>query len=872
MHDHNYMEFNSPQEMHNEELSNDLYYDSSDHIEIDIAKEHEEDIVNEIFYRNLAENFKEGELDYIGVELSEHIREDESARESKDERYAKILKRLGFADNARIGGADFPGASQVTHPIITEGCIDFASRAIKELLPPNGPVKTKILGKQTVEKLERAERKRKFMNWNFADKLNYRVTLEKMLTQLALAGSQFLKLWWDKSRSQLQIDYVPLDHIYFPYHCEDFLTAERVTQIIKLDKGQFRRKCKDGFYIAHNESGIFETISEEAQTLPDSVSNAIEGKDSITNTEQNEVTVLYEVHTYLELDFDEMTKGELAPYIITVSKATNEVLAIYRNWEEGDESMIKLDWFVQFNYITWRGSLGIGFAEILDGVAAATTGSLRALLDSAHSANFPTLIGTKGTKIEGQNTNVAPGQITQVSGPNGMTSKLSDQLMPLQLGQPQPILLQLMQYLDAKVQEFYNTTSSALENVGDETPVGTTLALIEEGSKRYAAIHARLLDSEKRVFTIANRIFRHNLDTEVIVEELGELMISRFDFEFDDIELVADPHIYSEAQRFALNQAILQLAQSAPQLYNMVEIHRRILQSMNVQDIDRLFALPQQAGKLNAVAENKAVLDGTPLQAFTEQNHFAHLTTHLGFALNPMFGSNPFNMSKMIQLLNHIQEHVALLYGQVFNEALVQSGGAEHFSIMEDESIPQIDTALSDLQPQVLERVNKMLEPFMGPYQEWMQKVQQANQPPQDPNVMKAKADEQRVQLQAQEMQQKAQQSQADNEIAKMKIEADQNYNNTMLSLEQMKTNTEENRNILNAYMELEKMKLQQGMHIDEKMLEDHIHRTKADFERDNATADKALKAFELHQRDRHHAAQMEAQQAAAAQQQPPAQ
>lgn len=848
MHDHNYLELNSPQEMHNEELSNDLYYDEQDHIKVDPTQEAIENLINEEFYKNLVTKFKDGSLNYIGVDLQDKIDQDKIAREPKDERYAKILKRLGYTENAKIGGADFPGASEVTHPIITEGCIDYASRAIKELLPPNGPVKTKIIGKETLEKVERANRKRDFLNWVFTSTdLNYRITNEKMLTQLPLAGSAFKKVYWDKNNSKLCIDFVPIDHLYLPYHCEDFQKADRITHIIKLDKDQFKIRCDEGMYYTKNITGLFGTVTEEKQSLPDYVSDAIEGKNNTNSTEQDEIVILYEVHVNLQLSFDSKTKGKLAPYIVTISEATSEVLSIYRNWEENDETFRRLDWFVQFNYITWRGLYGIGFGEILDGVAAATTGSLRALLDSAHTANFPTILATKGAKIIGQNTNIAPGQITQVEGPNNVTSKLSDQLMPLQLGQPQPILLQLMQYLDSKVQEFYNTTSSALENVGDETPVGTTLALIEEGSKRYAAINARLLDSERKVFEIVNRIFRHNLDTECIVEELGELVISRFDFEYNDIELVADPHIYSEAQRYAKNQAILQLAASKPEIYNMVEIHRRILESMHIQDIDRLFSLPQQAGRLNAVAENKAALDNTPLQVFADQDHLAHLKTHLGFATSPIFGSNPYNMQKMSGLLSHMQEHIAMLYGQVFNEALVQAG-ITNYNIMEDESIPQIDQTLESLQESVMNRVNLMLQPYMQPYSKWMQEVQKAMQPPPDPNVMKIQLEQQKLQLATQESQQKAKQDVLNSQVEQQKIDAEKVYDQTLLSIEQMKTNTEENRNILNARLELAKLQQEAGKHIDEKALEGYIHDTRLAFERDNATAENALKLLTLSQ------------------------
>lgn len=848
MHDHNYLNLNSPQEMHNEELSNDLYYDEEDHIDIDPIREKIEDAEEDEFYRNLVEDFPDGGLDYIGTELALKIEEDETSRQYKDERYAKMLKRLGYTDQAMIGGADFPGASTVTHPLISEGCIDYASRAIKEILPPNGPVKTRIIGKETVEKLERAERKRQFVNWVLtAPKLEYRATQEKILTQSCLAGSAFKKLYWDKYRSRLCIDFIPLDQIYIPYHCEKFYEAERLTHLIKLDKDQFKRKCHEGVYITKNAEGLFETVTEESQSMPEYVSDAIQGKDSVTSTEQDEVIILYETQVNLELPWDEKSKGRLAPYIITIAKANNEVLSLYRNWDEKDETLEKLEWIVQYNYITWRGAIGIGFCEILDGVAAAVTGSLRALLDSAHTANFPTLLGTKGAKIVGQNTNVAPGQITQVEGANGMTSKLSDQIMPLQLGQPQPILLQLLEYLDAKVKEFYNTTSSALDNVGDETPVGTTLALIEEGSKRYAAINARVLEAETRTLQIACRIFKHNLEEECIVEELGEIIISRYDFEYDDIALVADPNIYSEGQRYAKNQALLQLADKYPQLYNALEVNRRILVSMDIQDIDRVLSVPQQAGKLNAVAENKSVLDGTPLQVFSDQDHLSHLQTHLGFALSPIFGSNQFNMAKMPLLLSHMQSHVSMLYGQVFNQALVE-GGVSNFNILEDESTPDIDKELNKLQDIVLKKVTEMLQPYMQQYAQWMQQVQQANQPPQDPNMMKVQVEQQKLQLEAQEMQQKAQQAQMENQTAQQKLKSEQEYDQTMLNMEHMKTNTQQAQELMSAQIEIEKMKQAQGQHIDEKLLDKYVHDTELQFDHDNQHADRVLKLMELEQ------------------------
>ena len=477
----------------------------------------------------------------------------------------------------------------------------------------------------------------------------------------------------------------------------------------------------------------------------------------------------------------------MAPYIITIAEATNSVLAIYRNWEIGDESLRRLDWITQYNYITWRSVSGIGFAEILDGVAAATTGSLRALLDSATAANFPTLLASKGAKIVGQNTNVSPGQVTQVEGVNGMVSKLSDQIMPLQLGQPQPILMQLMEYLDTKVHEFYNTTSGALENVGDETPVGTTLALIEEGSKRYAAINARLHESQKQFFAITNRIFKHNLDEQCIIDELGELVISRYDFEFEDIEVVSDPRIFSEAQRYALNQATLQLAAQAPQLYNMPELHFRTLQSLGVQDIDKILNVPSVGGKLNAVAENIACLEGNAIQAFTNQNHMAHLVTHLQFMMNPIYGQNPANAPKMMVLLTHMQEHITMLYGQVMNEALIQVGG-EQYKILDGESIPAIDKDLSKLNTIVLAQVQKMLAPYMDSYTKVSQQILQANQPPQSPEQMQMQMKQQELQQNQQETQAKLQmqgkEMQTHAQLEQMKLQ-------TETQLQQLKDNTE---------------------------------------------------------------------------------
>jgi hypothetical protein len=615
---------------------------------------------NEDFYQNLADSadFDFFELDGLALRYIDFAKKDKEARKERDKQYEEGIRRTGLGNDAP-GGANFNGASKVVHPAMAEACVDFAARAVKEMFPPDGPTKTKILGDVDDEKVKVAERKVEFMNWQLTEQIEeFRDEEEQMLTQLPLGGSQYLKLWYDEKKKRPCAEFLPIDNVLIPFAAGNFYTAQRVTEVHDLSDHEFKNRVRAGLY---RDVDFVKTSIEPEQTGPQKATDKIEGKRSGDN--EDGIRRVYHVYTYLELDDDQYTKGESAPYILMIDDQNTEVIGLYRNWEEGDETMAKLDWIAEFKFIPWRGAYAVGLPHLIGGLSAALTGSLRALLDTAHINNAATMLKLKGAKVSGQSQQVEITQVNEIEAAPGVDD-IRKLAMPMPFNPPSEVLFQLLQWLTLQAKGVITTAEEKIADVNSNTPVGTTQALIEQGAAVFSAIHARLHESQGRVLKILSRINRWYLDDMRKGEVVEDLEIRREDFaRMTDVVPVSDPHIFSETQRMAQTQAVMSLMEKNPDLFNRRAVLQRFLKQIKVPGINELMTEVPSPEKADAATENVAMTIGQAAFAFPEQDHLAHIQAHLDFAKDPVLGQNPLIAPSFIpKAMDHVKQHLTLWY------------------------------------------------------------------------------------------------------------------------------------------------------------------------------------------------------------------
>ena len=614
---------------------------------------------NPDFYENLADSIDSYDLNSVALKYLDLIEKDKEAREDRDKQYEEGIRRTGLGHDAP-GGAQFMGASKVVHPIMAEACVDFAARAIKELFPADGPVKTKIIGEVTEEKTARAERKRDYMNWQLTEQIEeYRDEQEQMLTQLPLGGSQYMKMWWDEQKRRPCAEFVPIDNIYLPFAAVNFYTAMRVTEVQDITQEQFELRVSSGLYI---DLGIYRSSEEPKESKAQKANDKVEGrKDSGENIDG--IRRVFHIQTWLELEEDNITKGERAPYILMIDENESAVVGLYRNWEDGDETYTKLDWIIEFKFIPWRGAYAIGLPHLIGGISAALTGTLRALLDSAHINNAPTMLKLKGAKISGQSTVIEPTQVAEIEGAPGVDD-VRKIAMPVPFNPPSPVLFELMGWLTAQGKGVVTTSEEKIADITSNAPVGTTQALIEQGAAVFSSIHSRLHDSQRRVFKVLGRLNRWYLEDQRKTEVVEDLQVTPDDFITNsDIIPVSDPHIFAESQRYAQIQTLASRAEKNPDLYNRLAVEKRILKQIKLPDINEVLPDPQDVKDMNPALENVSMTLGKPVGAFPAQDHLAHFISHIQFAQDPIFGGNPIIAPSFIPAcLEHLKQHLTLWY------------------------------------------------------------------------------------------------------------------------------------------------------------------------------------------------------------------
>lgn len=666
-------------------------------------------------FANIVDEVDQSELKSAVSDLLDKIEKDKEAREKRDKLYEEGLRRTGLGDDAP-GGAQFTGANKVVHPMLVEACVDFSARVMKEVFPPSGPVKSKILGEQEKAKVEKAQRKAEFMNWQCTEQMpEFRSDLEQLSTQLPLGGGQYLKLMWSAPLGRPVSEFIPIDDVYLPFAATNFTSAERKTHVQYITKMGYEQRVRSGMYI---DVELGSPLDPEF-SLASKANDKIEGRRETAYNEDG-LRTIYEVYT--SLDFGD----GLEPYIISIDKSSGLALALYRNWEPEDNRRRELEWIVEFPFVPWRGAYPIGLTHMIGGLSGAATGAMRALLDSAHIQNIPTLLKLKGGP-GGQTLNLQPTEVAELDG-GAMVDDIRKLAMPMPFNPPSAVLFQLLGFLVDAGKGVVQTSFEKLSDAHPNQPVGTTMALIEQGMVVFSSIHSRLHGSMARVFRILHRINSAYLTEDALQDYDTGLEVRPEDFDGPmDVIPVSDPAIFSETQRFAQVQALLQRSAVVPGMYDQRRVEEMFLRAMKVSADD---VLKPQPGKDDAdpVSENVAASMGQPVYVLPKQDHVAHIQTHLAFLKSPLFGMNPaVQKTYLFPMAQHLRDHVLNFYLTETHEAVKQ---AEKENLIPDEASRQVE---------VIVRVQQYIEQQLGGFaQELAQITQMAEQfkpqPPMPPD------------------------------------------------------------------------------------------------------------------------------------------
>ena len=668
------------------------------------------------FDENLVDQIDPRELKASASELIDYFESDKAGRMEWEQRYKDGLKTLDPDGNLQDDDEDraIRGLSQVVHPLIAEAATQFQSRAIAELYPSGGPVRTVIIGEANDELEEQATRVKDYMNYQITQEMpEFFPDLDKMLFHLPLVGQTFKKVWYDPSFDRLTARFVQAEDFVVSPDSTDLKTSPRYTHIIKLSRNDYNRFVKAGYYepldpylgSGDDDSGTVEQI---------------EGISPYDAERDDGTVVLLEMHTYHMFDgidgADSSDEDAVAlPYCITIEQSTEKIVSVRRNWHEDDERQEKREWFVEYKFLPGLGFYGFGLYHIIGGLGKVATGSLRALLDSAAFANMQGGFKLKG-RVPGGEMDIAPGEFVDL---DATVDDVKKAVMPLPFKEPSGTLFQLLGFIVDAGQRF---AAIADLNVGDATnqaPVGTTVALLEQGSKIFSAVHKRLHVSQSNEFKIMVDLNSMHLDDRLEFAQAGVAsFIQRADFD-DRIDVipVSDPNIFSATQRIAQAQAILQMAQSAPQLHDMYEAYKRMYEAVRVQNIDEILKEPEEAAQLDPVDENMAVLLGKPIKAFSEQNHEAHIAVHVQFMSDPSLAGNPAAKALQPILIAHIAEHVALLYRLRMEKAMgidmPELPNLRDPKFKFDDVPQELDDAIAERAAQVVQNVPQM-QPIPG--------------------------------------------------------------------------------------------------------------------------------------------------------------
>ena len=731
------------------------------------------------FDENLAEEIDAKELNGVASELISCYESDKEARSEWEFRYKQGLETLdaqGGQDEEENQRAS-RGLSTVVHPMIAEAATQFNARAIAELYPSGGPVKTVIVGDPNEEMEEQAKRVKDYMNYQITQEMpEYFPDLDQMLFQLPLIGHTFKKVWWDANLDRQCSQFVKAEDFVVSPESKDLYTSTRYTHVIRMPRNDFNKYVQAGFYLPSKYS------SEDIDPSGD-IGSEIEGVDPYNSESKDEVMTLLEMHCYQSFDgIDEDNEQDEdnmvhLPYVVTIDYDSEKIVAVRRNWEEEDEKKKRRDWFISYKFLPGTGFYGFGLYHMIGGLGKAATGSLRALLDSAAFANMQGGFKLKG-RVTGGEMQINPGEFADL---DATVDDVNKAIMPLPFKEPSQTLFNLMNAITDIGRRFASTADLNVGDVNPNAPVGSTVALIEQGSKSFSAIHKRLHYSQGQEFKLLAKLNAEYLPEEFKFAQSGvDTIIYAKDFnDRIDIIPVSDPNIFSTAQRIAQAQAVLQMAQSAPQLHDQYEAYKRMYEAIRINNIDEVLKKPEEASKLDPITENMSLMYGKPIRAFPEQDHESHIAVHMQFISDPSLAGNPGARSMQPLLIAHIAEHIALLYRQrmqsSINMSLPGMPDIRDPKFKFEDIDPALDMAISQRAAEVVKQAPQMeaIKPLVA-----MSQQQQQNNPlqyAQELAKLEAEALKARTQVQIQADQAKAQQKLAINEAeAKQDMQIEQ--------------------------------------------------------------------------------------------------
>jgi hypothetical protein len=753
------------------------------------------------FDANLAEFLEEGALNSLSQDLLGQVDADVDSRKDWADTFVKGLDVLGFKYEERT--EPWEGACGVYSTVLAEAAIRFQAETMSETFPAAGPVRVKVLGEETKDKEDAADRVKADMNHELTDRMvEYRPEHERLLYSLGLAGSAFKKVYFDPNLGRQVAVYIPAEDVIIPYGASNIETAERVTHVMRKTKNELKKLQVNGFYrdVELGEPQAFHTDIEKAK--------AEEGGFSLTDDDRFAV---YEIHADLIIEeLDDSEDGIAKPYVVTIERGSDEVLAIRRNWNPEDQLTLKRQHFVHYVYVPGFGFYGLGLIHIIGGYAKAGTSLIRQLVDAGTLSNLPGGLKARGLRIKGDDTPIEPGEFKDVDVPSG---SIRDNIMPLPYKEPSQTLLALLNQITQEGRRLGAISDMNISDMSANAPVGTTLALLERTLKPMAAVQARVHYAMKQEFKLLKVIMEEYAPAEYGYEPVrGAVTARQADYALVDVIPVSDPNSSTMAQRVVQYQAVLQMSQSAPQIYNLPQLHRQMIEVLGVKNADKLVPTKDDAKPTDPVSENMDALVMKPMKAFIYQDHEAHIAAHTSFMQDPMIaqtiGQNPQAQPIMAALQAHIAEHLGFQYRKQVEEKL----GAP---------LPAPNAELSEEMEVNLARVVAQAGAQLTQENQQKAAQQQAQEQAQDPlfqmkqaelqlkgqeEQRKAQKDQAQIQLQAGELERKTKKDQADMmiEAEKLKLEeqelqidaqksgaklaADRRKDNTKLDLDILKT------------------------------------------------------------------------------------
>jgi hypothetical protein len=675
------------------------------------------------FDANLAEYLPESSIELMVSDLDSDIDNDRNSRKEWEKAYVTGLKLLGLQIEERTEPWD--GASGVFHPMITEAVVRFQSETITETFPAMGPVRTKIVGKETPAKKEAAQRVQEDMNFQLTEVMQeFRPEHERMLWSLPATGSAFKKVYFDPSIGRQTSIFIPAEDILLPYGTSDIQSCYRVTHVMRKTKNEIIELQQAGFY-CDVELGTPDRAIDEINKAKDKETGFADLNDERFTLYESHVKLVFKDDPLVDKDDDGELTGVALPYVVTYIRGTNTVLAIRRNWNESDSLHLKRQHFVHYQYIPGFGAYGFGLFHLIGGFANSATSLMRQLIDAGTLSNLPGGLKSRGLRIKGDDTPIAPGEFRDVDVGSGT---IRDNILPLPYKEPSQVLMALLSNIVEEGRRFAATADMKISDMGANAPVGSTLALLERQLKVMTAVQARVHFTLKQELQLLAAIIRDYTDDEYTYEPDGEEgpRAKKSDYRNVDILPVSDPNAATLSQRVVQYQAVIQLAQMAPDIYDLPMLHRGMLDVLGIKNAEKLVPMDEDQKPTDPVSENQNLLKGKPVKAFQYQDHEAHIQVHMSAMNDPIImqlvGQNPRAQMMQAAAMAHIAEHVGFAYRQKIEQQLGMPLPPENEPLP-----PQIELALSGMMAQAAKQV---LQQSQG-----MAAQEQAQQQAQDPVV-----------------------------------------------------------------------------------------------------------------------------------------